>query len=357
MKLKQEQLESLFNTLHEKEQFNGAICVAEQGEILYQAVFGYGELPSKRKLTMESVFELASVSKPFTAIAIMLLEEQGRLAYDDFIERWFPEFPYPGITVRHLLNHTSGLPDYMDLFQEHWDQTQIAVNEDVLNLLMKVKPERIFLPNEQWEYSNTGYVMLALLVERISGLSFAKYMETYLFRPLGMLNTRIYNRRYTNEKIADYAYGYVYDTLSGQHILPEQLSETQYVVYLDGIQGDGTVNSTVGDLIKFDQALYSDKLLSKESLKQAFSPVTLNNGEIFDYGFGWILEKNAEQGTTVSHSGGWPGYSTLLIRYIDVSKTIIYLSNMEQDYENEQSMVASVQNIVFDQPFEILRHR
>lgn len=353
MKLKKQKLETLFNALHEKEQMNGAVCVAEQGEILYQGVFGYGELSSKRKLTLDSVFELASLSKPFTAVAIMLLEEQGRLAYDDFIEQWLPDFPYPDITVRHLLNHTSGLPDYMNLFEEHWDRTQIAVNEDVLNLLMEHKPERYFLPNEQWEYSNTGYVLLALLVERISGLSFAEYMDTYLFRPLGMLNSRVYNRRYSNEKIPGYAYGYVYDAISGEYVLPEELLETQYVIHLDGIQGDGTVNSTVGDLIKFDQALYSDTILSEETLKQAFMPVQLNNGETYDYGFGWILEKNAEKGTTVSHSGGWPGYATLMIRYIDENKTIIYLNNMEQNYEFEQNIIAAVQHILFDQPFEI----
>lgn len=111
MKMRQQQLEALFQALHEKGQINGAVCVAEQGEILYQAVFGYGDLKSKRKLTPDSVFELASLSKPFTASAIVLLEEQGQLAYDDFIDRWLPNFPYPGITVRHLLTHTSGLPD------------------------------------------------------------------------------------------------------------------------------------------------------------------------------------------------------------------------------------------------------
>lgn len=353
MKQKKQKLEMLFRTLHDKEQINGAVCVVEQGEIVYQSVFGYGDLSTQRRLTLDSVFELASLSKPFTAAAIMLLKEQGRLSYDDFIEQWFPGFPYPGITVRHLLNHTSGLPDYMELFQNHWDHTQIAVNEDVLNLLLEHRPERRFTPNEQWEYSNTGYVLLALLVERISGLSFAEFMDTHMFRPLGMLHTRVYNRRYMNETIDNYAYGYVYDPLSGQYVLPDQFPDTQYVIYLDGIQGDGTVNSTLGDLIKFDQALYSETFLSKESLKQAFTPVQLKSGETFDYGFGWILENHAEKGLTVSHSGGWPGYATLMIRYTEAKRTIIYLGNMEQDHQYEQGIVEAVQNILFDQPFEI----
>lgn len=353
MKMRQQQLEALFQALHEKGQINGAVCVAEQGEILYQAVFGYGDLKSKRKLTLDSVFELASLSKPFTALAIVLLEEQGQLAYDDFIDRWLPNFPYPGITVRHLLTHTSGLPDYMDLFQKHWDRREIATNEDVLRLLIECKPEPHFSPNEQWEYSNTGYVLLALLVERISGLGFAEYMETHLFHPMGMGKTRVYNRRYSNEKIDDYAYGVVYDVWSGEFVLPDELAETEYVVYLDGIQGDGTVNSTVGDLLLFDQALYTEKLVNEQSLQQAFAPVRLNNGETFDYGFGWILEKSEKRGKSVSHSGGWPGYATLMIRFIDAGKTLIYLSNKEQEYEFDQRILEAVQQIMFDEPFEI----
>lgn len=353
MKMRQQQLETLFQALHEKEEINGAVCVAEQGEILYQAVFGYDDVTSKRKLTLDSVFELASLSKPFTALAIILLEERGQLAYDDFIDKWLPNIPYPGITVRHLLTHTSGLPDYMDLFQKHWDHRKIAVNEDVLRLLGEYKPKPHFLPNEQWEYSNTGYVLLALLVEQISGLGFAEYMETHLFGPLGMEKTRVYNRRYSHETIDDYAYGYVYDAWSGDFVLPDGLAETEYVVYLDGIQGDGTVNSTVGDLLLFDQALYTEKLVRKESLKQAFAPVRLNNGETFDYGFGWILEKNEKRGTSVSHSGGWPGYATHMIRYIDAGKTLIYLSNKEQDYEFEQRIIEAVQHILFHETYEI----
>lgn len=353
MKTKQQNLEKLFSTLHERGAVNGAVLAAEQGEILYQAVFGYGELSSKRELILDSVFELASLSKPFTATAIMLLEEKGQLSYDDLIERWLPDFPYPGITVRHLLNHTSGLPDFMDLFREHWDHAKIGANEDVLNMLMQYKPERYFAPDESWAYSNTGYVLLAVLVQRITGLSFAEYMKTHIFHPLGMLNTRVYNRRYSNDKIADYAYGYVYDAGLGQFVLPDQLSETQYVIYLDGIQGDGTVNSTVGDLFKFDQALYSERILSRQSLERAFAPVRLDNGETFDYGFGWLLEENADKGKIVSHSGGWPGYATNMLRYVDCKKTIIYLSNMEQDHEFEQQIVSAVENILFDQPFEI----
>lgn len=121
-----------------------------------------------------------------------------------------------------------------------------------------------------------------------------------------MNETRVYNRRLSPERIDHYAYGYVYDVHSETYVLPDELEETNYVVYLDGIQGDGTVNSVTSDLFRFDQALYQDDFISKASKESAFSPVRLNNGETIDYGFGWVLQNSPEKGRIVSHSGGWP---------------------------------------------------
>ncbi|GAA3413027.1 serine hydrolase [Paenibacillus hodogayensis] len=353
MKTKREHLERLLNALHEKGEFNGALLVAEGGTILAEAAFGTADWASGRKLTVQSVFELASVSKPFTAAAIMILAEQGKLHYDDGIERWLPDFPYTGITVRHLLTHTSGLPDYMELFLNHWDSRRIACNEDVLRLLETHKPEPYFLPNEQWQYSNTGYVLLAVIVERASGRSFADFMRDFVFIPQGMDDSRVYNRRYRPETIADYAFGYVYDARTGEYALPDEMAETSYVHYLDGIQGDGTVNSNVRDLYRFDQALYGEGLVGQESLQEAFAPVRLNDGETFGYGFGWIVEQREGKGKIVCHGGSWPGYSTSLIRYVDSGKTLIYLSNMEQDYNFDQQVIEAAERILFDEPYDI----
>ncbi|MEF3302320.1 serine hydrolase [Paenibacillus sp. GYB003] len=353
MTTKREHFETMLNALHEKGQFNGVLLAAENGEIIAELAFGKAELPGGRKLTVRSVFELASVSKPFTATAILVLARQGKLAYDDGIERWLPDFPYPGITIRHLLTHTSGLPDYMELFINRWDKRRIACNEDVVRLLTSYKPDPHFPPNEQWQYSNTGYVLLAVIVERASGKPFAEFMRDCVFDPLGMTETRVYNRRYRPEKLADYAFGYVYDARSGEFVLPDELAETSYVEYLDGIQGDGTVNSNVRDLYRFDRALYGDSLVSRRMLEEAFAPVRLNNGETFDYGFGWLVEQRAGKGKTVCHHGGWPGYSTSFIRYIDCDKTLICLSNMEQGYDFDQAVVAAAERILFDEPFDI----
>ncbi len=135
--------------------------------------------------------------------------------------------------------------------------------------------------------------------------------------------------------------------------LPDELEETDYVVFLDGIQGDGTVNSAIRDLYLFDQALYTEEIIGKESKDQAFTPGYWNEEEQFGYGFGWMIQNSPQKGKVISHDGGWPGYSTLMIRYIDQNKTLIYLSNMEQSYQFEQAVIAAAVNILFDQPYVI----
>ncbi|MFH0346020.1 serine hydrolase [Bacillus vallismortis] len=350
---KRKHLGTLFSVLAEKQQFNGTVLAAEDGDILYHHSFGYAEMAEKRPLQTSSLFELASLSKPFTALGIILLEEKGILGYEDKVERWLPGFPYQGVTIRHLLNHTSGLPDYFEWFLANWDKHKIAVNQDIVDMLMNEGLPGYFEPNEGWQYSNTGYVLLAVIMEKASGMSYSDFMKTHIFSPVGMNETKVHNRRLRPEQMDHYAYGYVYDVHSETYVLPDDLEETNYVVYLDGIQGDGTVNSVTSDLFRFDQALYQDDLISNTSKEAAFSPVRLNNGETFDYGFGWVLQHSPEKGKIVSHSGGWPGYSTMMIRYIDRRKTLIYMSNKEEDAEYEQAILKAAEHILFGQPYEI----
>ncbi|GIO08595.1 hypothetical protein J31TS6_46230 [Brevibacillus reuszeri] len=204
------QLDELFTTLADKKKFNGNIMVLDKGVPVFKGSFGFAQLASSMMLTTDSVFELASVSKAFTAMGIMILQEQGKLSYEDPIEKFLPDFPYMHISVHNLLTHTSGLPDYMELFEQHWDRSKIATNHDILELLKLHKPEVYFRPNEKYEYSNTGYVLLALIIEQASGTSFADFMNQRIFLPLEMEKTRVYNRRYSQESIDNYAYGYVY---------------------------------------------------------------------------------------------------------------------------------------------------
>ncbi len=328
------QLDSLFSDLYRKQQFFGNVLIADKGNIIYQKSFGKANHATNADLNEGSIFELASVSKQFTAMGIMLLKKQGKLNYEDSLRKFIPELPYHNITVRQLLHHTSGLPDYMQVFSLGWDTTKIATNKDMIDLLAKHKPAVHFAAGEKWEYSNTGYALLSSIIEKASGMDFGTYLKKNIFAPLGMKQTLVFRRRYEKRILPNYAYGYVFDKNKKQFALPDSVNEMAKLVYcLDGIVGDGTVNATATDLLKWDRALYTEKLVSKEMMAEAFQPGTLNNGKTTNYGFGWGLTTLNDAGKIVSHSGGWPGYITYIERNIDKDKTIIILRNHESPGE------------------------
>lgn len=349
------QFTSLFTEIKNQGFFNGVVLVAVEGKTVLCEAIGRAEYNdgNGRHLTRGSMFELASVSKPITALGIVRLQQQGKLNWDDPIANWIPELPYPGITVRHLLSHTSGLPDYMELFANKWDPMHYAYNEDVLRMLIEHQPEPLFAPNESWLYSNTGYILLAILIERISGQSYGDFLDEQIFQPLGMKRTQVYNRRVDPRDVPDdYAFGYVYRIEHG-YVLPDEIPELNYVKYLDGLQGDGMVNSTADDLLRLDRGLYADDFFNSSVRQLIFSPVTMNNGETFDYGMGWLLEDDERLGKSVYHSGGWPGYSTLLKRYIDRDLTLIMLQNGERDHAYTQQLVNSIEQILSGEAYTV----
>jgi CubicO group peptidase (beta-lactamase class C family) len=317
---------------HDYFHFNGNVLVAKGGNIIYQQALGYADYNSKRMLNDSSAFELASVSKQFTAMGIMILKEKKLLSYEDKVIKFFPDFPYDNITIRHLLTHTSGIPSYEDQFETHWDHKKIAFNKDVLEMLKQRKDTLFFTPGSKWQYSNTGFAVLASIIEKVSGMSYNDFMARNIFKPLGMTHTFIYNTRRTTGKIPDnYALGYVHSDSLKRYFLPDSLKEYDIVYYLDGIVGDGCVNSTTSDLFKWDLALYSNNLVSKSSLDEMLSPqmqMSPRDSTGF-YGFGVMVQLNTPVGKIVTHSGGWPGYHTNITRHVDKNETIILLSNNE----------------------------
>jgi len=350
------QLQALMEQVREHASFHGVILIAEQGVPLLCEAIGNAEISGDRvrPLTTNSMFELASLSKPFTALGILRLHLMDKLQLDDPVAEWLPELPYPDITIRHLLTHTSGLPDYMQLFAEQWNPEQLAVNADVLDMLIAHRPDPLFAPGESWMYSNTGYIILAILIERISGQSYADYLFEQIFQPLGMTRTRVYNRRMDPGAVPeDFAWGYVYRLEHNGYVLPDVVPELNYVNYLDGLQGDGMVNSTVMDLLRLDRALYEDQLVPSQLREAMFTPVTLHNGETFDYGFGWLIEQHPQLGRAVSHSGGWPGYATQFKRYIEQDATVILLQNGERGYAYTHQLLHSIEQILAGEPYDI----
>ena len=324
--------------------FNGNVLVAENGKIVFKKSYGFADFDTKRLLNDSSVFELASVSKQFTATGILLLKDKGKLKLTDSLRQYFPELPYSNITIWHMLTHTSGLPDYEEAMNEKWDRSKIAFNNDMIAFLAKEKLPVLFAPGKKWTYSNTAYAILASIIEKISGQSFKDYMADNIFQPLGMHHTRVYNtRRSLKDTIANYAYGFVYNDSLKKHFMPDSLPDFSFVIYLDGIQGDGVVNSTTADLLKWDRAIKNHTLLSEETqiemLKGQAIIDTVKNSQ---YGFGVFMEKN-DFGNIISHSGGWPGYTTFLARNADKDQTYVLLSN---NSSNSPALCNTLQHIM-----------
>lgn len=321
------QFDSLFTHAHAAGQFNGNVLIAEKGTIIFEKSYGLANESTQEPLTAESVFELASVSKQFTAMGIVLLQKQGKLSYADPISKYLPELGFYGnITIRNLLNHTGGLPDYMDFFETHWDKQKFAVNSDIVAEFARHKPAALFQPNEKFEYSNTGYALLASIIEIASGQSYGDFLQTNIFKPLHMEHTSVYRSRYQPKTIPNYAVGYISDSL-GQKIQPDALGKQFYTYYLDGIVGDGMVNATTGDLLKWDRALYTNALISKKDRKLIFSAARTKDGQDSGYGFGWMIGDHPTYGKIVGHSGSWAGYINYIDRHLESDKTIIMLQN------------------------------
>ncbi|HEV7643329.1 MAG TPA: serine hydrolase [Pyrinomonadaceae bacterium] len=359
-------IDTLMQTLVKRGQFNGAVLAEDNGKVIYSKGFGYADFEKKTPVDADSVFEIASISKTFTSMAVMILVEQGKIKYDDDIKKYFPGLPYKGITIRHLLTHTSGLPEYMDLFyakNNGWDKT-IKTNADLIALLKSDKPPVQFGPGERWLYNNTGFCLLASIVEKVSGKPFAEFLRVNIFKPLGMKNTRIHTRL-SKEPILHLAAGYLRPSLlADDFVLPEKLDNTAFVITLGGIVGDGSVHSTVGDLLKWGKSFSTEKLIKNKTIEEAFTPVTLKDGSAArtyensrglesGYGFGWFVRKGANDSRTVWHTGGWPGYVTFYSLNPARRQTVVVLSNADSTAVPRAGQ--AIEKILNGQTFEMPR--
>ncbi len=305
-------IDSFFKAMSYHQRFNGNALIAHNGKILFSGSFGYSNYRLKTTLSDSSEFQLGSVSKQFTATAIMLLKEQGKLNYSDSIQRFYPEFPYHGITIRDLLDHRSGLPNYMYLCSAiNKSEDGFIDNQQVVDYLTKYHPSRYFKPDLRFNYSNTNYCLLAAIVEKITKSSFADFMKKNIFEPSGMKHTFIYNKADTiiPNRVQGYNANY---NRSG-------------IDFLDGVTGDKGVYSTIGDMLKWDNILYTSKIIDQRTLNDAFAPHGrwLRNR---NYGYGWWLMPFGGD-TLTYHDGWWHGFNCAFIRDVKYHNTIIVLSN------------------------------
>ena len=310
-------LDSTLHVLHRQSMFNGTVLLAREGRVIYSKSMGATAPDMSEPITSSTAFNLASVSKQFIALLILQLKEQNKLGYDDPVRKFIPGFPYPDITVRHLLTHTSGLPDYQVIVQQHTNTLDTLSNDDFLDLLADIRPEPLFAPGEKWKYGTTGYVLLVSLIEKITGMSFGDVLEQQIVRPLDLKNTFAcaLDVRYTHARTRSRALGF--ERKYGNYVLND-------LARFDGVVGVGGIYSCAEDLLTWDQALYTGKLASTAALRELFSPGKLNDGTPVNYGFGWFVDSTSRK---VYHTGSWLGFKNLIERYPDSKTTVILLSN------------------------------
>jgi CubicO group peptidase (beta-lactamase class C family) len=332
------ELHRLSSYLEKKHIFSGVLLLAEDGIPVFTRAFGRAN--EDQLNSIDSIFEIASVSKSMTALGIMLLVDEGRLSLETTINELFEELTYE-VSIYQLMTHTSGLADYMEWFENpsNWDSGKVALNRDVFKFLKIEKPDLLFQPGEKWDYCNTGYVLLALIIEKLSKLSYSAFMDSRILKPLGMTDTSTYSQ-FLDDELIGFSRGHIYDRDKAEYYKPEMLDEHRYVYFLDGVKGDGGIKSTAADLLKWEQAFYGKKLVKEETLDRIFLPTVLKDGTSTgfspglhkpygSYGLGWKLEKDKEYGSVVLHDGYWAGYCSALVRYPDGNKTMIILSNSE----------------------------
>lgn len=318
---KAEWLDGIFENLHKRHGFSGSVVYAEKGRLIFKNAYGYADIRKKTPLLTTSSFQIASISKMFTTMAVLMLVEDSTLKLDNDVRTYLPEFPYENITVRLLLNHRSGLSRYMTLARDKWKNKTIPLtNDDMLKLFVEYKPTVYFKPDNGFHYCNTNYALLATIVERMSNKSFDTFIKDKIFDPLGMDSSFVYNM--TNEKkvtayITQGVPGYRY---SGWRAI-KQRNE-----YLNGVMGDKGIYTSVEDMFKFDQALYNESIVNDSLLQEAYKPGSPNSRKRRDnYGFGWRIRSGVEN--TVYHYGWWKGFRAFYIRDMHQQKSIIVLSN------------------------------
>ncbi len=312
-------LDAIFATKYKADLFNGSVLIAQRGVVIYHKTFGWFDYVKKTPLTDSSSIQIASVSKQFTAAAIMLLQQRGLLQYNDPVEKYLPNFPYSGITIRHLLTHRSGLSRYTDMcdiyYRELGQEPETYNNDSVLALMSRLKPAPFAKPDEKFKYSNTGYVLLASIVEKIAKQHFASFMQTNFFDPLQMKHSWINDSPKPSAK-KGLSYYRKWDRWDEN--------------YLDAVTGDKGVYTTTADLFLWDRALKDGTLLNKTTLNEAFTPASpeLEEKKTWNYGFGWRTVTFKEDGArAVFHNGWWHGFTSVFYRGLTEDVTIIILCN------------------------------
>lgn len=308
----------------------GVVMVIQNGEIVHQNGYGLADVENGTPINTDTVFHLGSVGKQFTAMGVMILAEQGKLNYDDPISMHLPELAWMSdeVTVRRLLYHTSGIIGYDDsdaIYDALVSSAEKPGNDELLSVLAE-QVEMLATPGDEFNYSNTGYDLLGILIERLSGQSYPQFMQENVFAPLGM----------------DATFAVPNDArLSAPDVAQSYSTEGAYEPdVLDALNGSGSIYSTLGDLYLYDQALRNNELVSAETLTEAFTSGALNNGESIAYGFGWDVEESY-----VGHSGAWLGFESYYLHFTGQDLSVVVLLNLDYSEEGAEGIAFAVADL------------
>ncbi|WP_083370422.1 serine hydrolase domain-containing protein [Flavobacterium frigidimaris] len=317
--------------------FNCSVLISKSGEKTFSNFYGFSNIEKKEKINEKSQFPIASVSKTFTATAILQLKQQGKLKLDDPVQKYLPDFPYPNVTIRHLLSNTSGLAEYYHLFDNVIKEQpeKIISNGDIIPTLLQNNTPLSFSPGDKWEYNNLNFCLAALIVEKISGIAFRAYLEKNIFKPADMRDSFLPENRKLKKpnQVELYAYPNFYST---SLVNITNLKDPFLISEKSNFYGNGGIVSTALDLQKYQNALFKYQLLGKKELEEALTPAKLNNGKIASYrfeekeiayGLGWEMYTDESNGKIIFHDGSITGLTSILMHNIDKNQTVILLSN------------------------------
>lgn len=313
-KLKKKKIQEFHNRFWEKNNVSGSFLVAQHGEVLFESYNGFADKEREIPINADTPIHLASISKVLTSLAIFKLVEHNKLKLEDTVDKYLENFPYPNVTVENLMNHRSGLPDYLRFTEDkaYWDKTKIISNQEVLDILIHKKPPAYNKPNRNFLYNNTNFVLLALIIEKVTGLSFPEAMQYMVFNPLGMNNTFVMKFERDADIVSKsyYANGRFWD-----------------YDHLDKTYGDKNIYSTARDLLKMDVAMYSDNFLPTELKEKAWKGYSYERKGVKNYGLGFRLLEWEDDLKILYHTGKWHGNNTIYVRNFNDEVTIIALGN------------------------------
>ena len=332
-----QELNDFFATLSKNNLFNGSVVISKAGKKVFSENYGFSNIEKKEKINEKSQFPIASITKTFTATAILQLKQKGKLKIDDPVQKYLTDFPYSNITIKQLLNNTSGLAQEYNLFDSIIKEQpeKIISNQDFITTFIRFKTPLSFLPGSKWEYNNVNFCIAALIIEKISGISYSSYLEKNIFKPAKMKNSFVpLDRKIkTTNQVELYTYPNSYST---NFVNTNTLKDNFQINSKSNFYGNGGIVSTVIDLQKYQNALFTNKILGKNELEEALTATIVNDGKMVinnlegkdtSYGLGWFIYTDEINGKIVFHDGFISGLTSILTHNITKNHTVILLSN------------------------------